>query len=308
LGQSQTIIAIYLLVAALPAASGIIVYVLIRRGSCGYMVCATCTYPFAHMESMRCPECGNDVRQTGLLPIGRSVRRTAAIAAGLWMLLFLFLVFANMQTVLGWLPTLETQVVSATLGGGRSDAFTDVAITGTLTTYHPWLGQTPALTSFLWSANFSKNGKIVATLSVNEVANSATLSIGQQQTQFEGAPDTARLADKLKPMISPGWDQVLHDELATVLITAWQWRPWYAPANPPLPPTKLQVFSSRGGSAGGGSVVTVPGAVYAVFAAVFLIGLLGIALILYVGRQRIRALIASQFPAPGIESTQLKLK
>src|SRR5690242_17510768 len=147
-----TIPLFFVLLMALPALGGVVTYFFLRRSASGYMVCTKCNYPGTTLTSFRCSECGSDVRLTGLSPVGSKLRRVAVIAVTLWLIIYYLGVMWKMPTLIGMLPTIQSQTMTSTLSGGRTGAYTDVDVTATIDVKKGWPWQSTQVTLFDWVA------------------------------------------------------------------------------------------------------------------------------------------------------------
>lgn len=289
---------ILLLLLGLPVLIGAGTYWLMRRWTGLHTACGRCGYSCVGLISLRCPECGSDFRQVGMLPIGVGVRWRTAILIALWVLVvaWAFLTFRNQ--VIQRIPRVTTGTATMMLAGGRSMAFDRATIRANFEWGSKWFGFGAPDPMPRWVATFeSQRTSATAMLTVDRADHTATFQLGENVYQHKGELDAEQLAAWLEMINDKAHKLSIKPEAEYILGLPDSWmQSIRSGPNSGVSFSMSQpgprVFSSIGSSFNYGSQSVPVASIIVVYSGYFAVALLMALLIVYAGRRRLKKLIA----------------
>ena len=292
---------IELFMMLMPLVAARAAFALLNRWSVGYTQCAKCQYSSQGMMHFICPECGSDVRQVGLVRIGGSLRRAAALSIGVWLFAAAQGYFIYRQELMKLIPTVATSTLSATLNGGRSGAFRAVTITGTIESTSAWMWSSSTTTLLKWNAVFTNPNWSApgtgATLDVDDVAGTVTFRSGATIQKCTTPVGEEQLIEWLHSQWDQAYMDALKKEVAVILAFEQAFKsastiPGMSTPSRFLPPNTTGVFSGVGTGNSIGVQAAIPWIVTVVNLIYAALALAGAVAILFVARRRLETQIA----------------
>lgn len=284
---------IALLLIVLPLSSSLLALLLFRRRVRTIKECVHCKKYIHVFDAFRCPQCGADLRETGMRPAGFKVRWITVIAVGVWMALLPFVLFGSATDIAHSVPSIIEVNNTASLGHPRSGAYSKVELSGAVRLHKSWFGRSTETIDKHWSADVRDNGVSKAYLFVDAIAGRVTFQAnGTEREEQVEALDGSMLAVWMRSAFEdaphPEW---LDREAAAIIKSASAWMERESPTSGQSPSddrSGQRPFRTHGSAGGRGEYPTIPPVVVlAAFVGVWLGigGLMVLAALHRIGRQ-----------------------
>jgi hypothetical protein len=177
-----------LVLVVLPATSAAVAYWLMRRWSGKRVLCAKCRYPATGLRIARCPECGSDLREVGLVTYGVPIRRFTVAFVFIWALVAVGIPAICAGQIVTLLPWTTDRQSLTRFQQPHSGAYADVYITVMIRTRDGWFGPSRRSPSIEWRAVFRSNDIDASLLEVPQSGTFTTVRSGEIEIHHPGLP------------------------------------------------------------------------------------------------------------------------